>query len=56
MLAHRDPEIVQGRSNWVETDSKEVEIPGEPILTERTFFTPYGKSFIVAVTPKNDAI
>jgi hypothetical protein len=44
-------QLVSGPSNWVETDSKEVEIPGDPILNERKFFTPYGESFIKAVTP-----
>jgi len=45
------PEVVPGRSRWIETDMKEVEIPGEPVLNEWTFFTPYGKSFIAAVMP-----
>jgi hypothetical protein len=48
-------ELVQGRSNWIETDSKEVEIPGETALFEQTFFTPYGRSFIKAVSPKHNS-
>ncbi|HVU44757.1 MAG TPA: Abi-alpha family protein [Terracidiphilus sp.] len=44
--------VVSGRSNWVETEEKEVEIPGEPFLHERTIFTPYGRKFINAVTPR----
>lgn len=45
-------DVVPGRSKWVETDQKEVEIPGEPALVEWSFFTPYGKGFIAAVTPQ----
>jgi hypothetical protein len=44
-------ELASGQSKWIETDTKEVEIPGEPVLNEWTFFTPYGKGFIAAVTP-----
>jgi hypothetical protein len=44
-------EMVQRPSDWIETDSKEVEIPGETALLEQKFFTPYGRSFIKAVSP-----
>lgn len=46
-------QIVPGRSKWIETDEKEMEIPGESGLNERKFFTPYGESFIKAVTPQS---
>ena len=45
-------QLVPGQSRWIETDEKEVEIPGDPGLNERKFFTPYGESFIKAVTPR----
>jgi hypothetical protein len=46
-------ELVQGESDWIEADSKEVEIPGGAALSQETFFTPYGRSFIKAVSPKH---
>ena len=48
-------ELVQGSSEWIETDSKEVEIPGGTALFEQTFFTPYGRGFIKAVSPKHNS-
>lgn len=46
-------QIVPGPSKWIETDEKEVEIPGESGLNERKCFTPYGEGFIKAVTPQS---
>jgi hypothetical protein len=45
-------ELHQGQSDWVEVESKEIEIPGDSVLHQWTSFTPYGKSFINAVKPK----
>jgi hypothetical protein len=45
-------QLVPGDSTWIETNEKEVEIPGDPGINERKFFTPYGEGFIKAVSPK----
>ena len=45
-------QVGHGRSRWVETDETSVEVPGEAYLSEDWHFTPYGKKFLAAVTPR----